>query len=163
MKVGQKQNHTKDNGKDVGIGNDVFEEFDRDFAFKKPNAVGEKRDVKDDDKATISNNASGSKGACNDGIAKKCGVVKDETELRLVTEFALVPELIKNKFGEQDDHKHDDYASDEASKKEIGGGLVVFGWKSDKERSWHKDCEEEVGDLAVGFGTNKFLLAKKEA
>lgn len=80
-----------------------------------------------------------------------------------VTELAAVKIFVEKNFGKKDKHNHDDDASDEPREKEAGGVGAVFIRESRKKCGWHENRKQEINDLAVGFGADKFFATKKKA
>ncbi len=108
----QEQEHAKEYCDDVRIRDDASNEFRGDFMFKKPDAVGEKRNIKGNNETTVGNDAGRAEGAGNNWIAEEGGVIKNKAKLRFVTEVAFQPEFIEDDFGQNNQHQHDKNAGD---------------------------------------------------
>ena len=119
LEAGKKNNHAEQYCYNIGIRDDASNELGRDFVLEKPDAVGKEGDIEGDNEATICDDAGGTEGVYDDGVAEKGGIIKNQGELRLIAETTFEPIFVKDDFRQNNQQKHDENSADEAGEEEI--------------------------------------------
>ena len=159
----EEERHAKHDGDNIRILDNAVEKFSGKFAFEKENAIGKERDIESDNKATIWHDPLLTEDARNNRIAEKGSVIKDECELRFEAKLAFVKMFIKNDATSGNEREHHDNAGGKAFEEKIGSFFIELARKSNEQRSWHKDGQEQINEAFVSLGVDEFCFAQNEA